>query len=69
MTAPCKNCGNREIGYHSKCEKYKLFREPLEKMAIQRNNLREVYDVYDKERVSRGQRSKLQRKKRRKANG
>ena len=69
MTAPCKNCGDREIGCHSKCEKYRTFREPLDKAAIERNNLRKVYEVYDKEQVSRQQRNKLQQKQRRKANG
>ena len=69
MTAPCKNCGDREIGCHSKCEKYKTFRKPLDKAATARNNLRKVYEVYDKERVSREQKNKLQRKQRRKAIG
>ena len=24
-TAPCKDCGDREIGCHSQCEKYKTY--------------------------------------------
>lgn len=27
MVAPCKDCTDRELGCHSKCEKYKAFKE------------------------------------------
>lgn len=27
MNAPCKNCPDREIGCHSKCNKYSQFRK------------------------------------------
>lgn len=27
---PCKDCKDRKVGCHSKCEKYKSFREDLE---------------------------------------
>lgn len=32
MLAPCKDCKDREIGCHSKCERYKEFVEENEKL-------------------------------------
>lgn len=30
MMCPCKDCEDREIGCHSKCEKYKKFRDDVD---------------------------------------
>lgn len=34
--APCKDCQDREPGCHGKCEKYKEFREALDKENAKR---------------------------------
>lgn len=28
---PCKNCDRRQVGCHSKCDNYRLFREQIDK--------------------------------------
>ncbi len=45
MMSPCKDCTERKIGCHSKCELYKQFREEVECY----NNLRrkEVINTHD----------------------
>lgn len=39
--APCKDCQDREPGCHGKCEKYKEFREALDKENAKRKE--EIY--------------------------
>lgn len=36
MIAPCKDCGSREIGCHSKCEKYLEFKDFNERRKKER---------------------------------
>lgn len=45
MMSPCKGCGDREIGCHSKCEKYKAFKEPFIKAQQDRLKLSEVTSI------------------------
>lgn len=45
MMSPCKDCGDREIGCHSKCEKYKAFKEPFIKAREERLRAVEVTGI------------------------
>ena len=45
--APCKNCANREVGCHSLCNDYKIFRENLDKVNENRRKYLESID-YDR---------------------
>ena len=36
MTAPCKNCTDRQMGCHGKCERYKAYREVMDEAARKR---------------------------------
>lgn len=53
MLVPCKDCPDRYLGCHSKCDKYKAFRAEREAIYEQRKNQAEpVY--YDHLRQTNG---------------
>jgi hypothetical protein len=43
MNAPCKDCKDRVLGCHSKCEKYKAFSEENKKTYKKRALLSSIY--------------------------
>lgn len=43
LQAPCKGCDERELGCHSKCEKYITFRSALDKENEERYNAKQLY--------------------------
>lgn len=48
---PCKDCKERALGCHSKCEKYAKFKESLAKLAAQKDAYRKAHPetkTYDK---------------------
>lgn len=42
---PCMNCEERKMNCHSNCEKYKAFKDGLEKRRIERNRQNEIDNV------------------------
>lgn len=44
--APCMNCEDRQLGCHSICQKYKDWKENLEKMKRGENTKKEFNNVY-----------------------
>lgn len=36
MTAPCKNCTDRQMGCHGQCERYKAYREVMDEAGRKR---------------------------------
>lgn len=46
MTSPCKNCQNRELGCHAKCEAYIKFRQKRDVYIEKRWEEREKLDIY-----------------------
>ena len=40
----CKDCEDRQLGCHSLCEKYKKFKEYVERKKQELNKVREDYD-------------------------
>ena len=48
MKPPCKNCTDRVLGCHSRCQKYIDFRADMEKLyEIRRRNTSEKIYIYD----------------------
>ena len=45
MRPPCFNCQDRELGCHSRCEKYKAFKEITEQARLENLKLRPVKEV------------------------
>lgn len=41
MKSPCKDCAERYVGCHSGCEKYKDFRQELDKQRTHINKAKE----------------------------
>lgn len=48
ITAPCKDCPDREIGCHGKCKKYTLFTEENEREKQRRQTYLREGSEYDK---------------------
>lgn len=46
MKVPCKDCADRHIGCHSKCEKYKAFDEERKKICDLRRKMKDDDDLY-----------------------
>jgi hypothetical protein len=44
MKAPCKNCMQRNLGCHSKCDKYQAFRTELDSINAKRKAERDFND-------------------------
>ena len=44
MSAPCKNCPNRSIGCHGKCDKYAEFRAYCDSINAKRKAERDFND-------------------------
>lgn len=45
MVAPCKDCAKRELGCHSRCDKYKEYEEERRQIRERRlleNEIREI---------------------------
>ena len=42
--APCKDCSERKLKCHSRCKRYKQFRDELRKFETERHE--EVWDEY-----------------------
>jgi len=61
IKVPCQGCGEREIGCHAWCQRYKEYREQREQ--IRRDNLEEMQaSVYTYTR-EKGIKAKMMRKK------
>ena len=45
-SAPCKNCPNREIGCHGRCEKYLAFVESNEKEINRKQKQKWLNNLY-----------------------
>ena len=62
--APCINCCDREVGCHSKCEKYKKFRSDLDeknrinKERKDKQSATMEYIIESKRRMARSHRSR-----------
>ena len=44
MNPPCKGCKERQLGCHSTCERYAVYRQYNEKLYEERRNTRTVRD-------------------------
>ena len=44
MSAPCKNCPNRSIGCHGKCDKYAEFKVYCDRINAKRKAERDLRD-------------------------
>lgn len=48
MSAPCKDCPDRVVGCHSKCEKYISFRKQRDEMLAKKAEVnKQNNDVWD----------------------
>lgn len=43
--SPCKDCQDRVVGCHSKCEKYATYRAGVEKDKKRRNEMKAIDDA------------------------
>ena len=46
MECKCKNCTERHLGCHDKCEDYKKFRKECDKRIENRNKQRKLNDYF-----------------------
>lgn len=45
VIAPCRDCGYREDSCHSRCKRYKLYREKIEKIRESERQYKESTDT------------------------
>lgn len=61
--APCKDCPNRQVGCHSTCEKYIVFRKERDELNELKNKAKNdeksYYSGYNRSSMKRTQKSKL----------
>lgn len=61
MITPCKDCNDRCVGCHSNCDRYKEFREVVDKRNNQKREYRKKQDVligYTRESIRRNNKIK-----------
>ena len=46
VSAPCKECTDRESGCHGRCEKYKAYKAATEELREQQKRNQDVYRDY-----------------------
>lgn len=42
-TSPCKDCAEREVGCHGRCERYKTWRAEMDERREQRRTIKAAY--------------------------
>lgn len=54
LKAPCKGCEERQVGCHSKCTKYKQFKQEVDKMRKYEEEKQKqlVYSLYTQKKSS-----------------
>ena len=46
VSAPCRDCGDREPGCHGRCEKYQEYKKASEELREQQKREKDVYRDY-----------------------
>lgn len=54
VSAPCKDCKDREVGCHSKCNRYLKFKEELKVIKEKEREDFMIYEYYSYSRARRG---------------
>lgn len=62
IEVPCKNCESREVGCHSKCEKYLKYREEWQKANKKIREDKKAFDAITSYQVERVRRLKYRKK-------
>lgn len=44
VISPCKDCEDRQVGCHAKCEKYRLYKQELD--GLKKSDKQDVYLSY-----------------------